>query len=101
MADKPAAAGEEGFNFGAYMKERAVLVNEALDRSVPLQYPEVIHESMRCGGAQSNCLFHISVMSAVMGSPAPWQRAQAGQLVSSFSAPPVGCPPVFFGKSPV
>ena len=49
MADKPATASEEGFNFGAYMKERAMLVNEALDRSVPLQYPEVIHESMRCG----------------------------------------------------
>lgn len=59
VADKPATAGEEGFNFGAYMKERAVLVNEALDRSVPLQYPDVIHESMRCGGgvtAPASCM---------------------------------------------
>ena len=35
-------------DFGEYMKQRAVLVNEALERSVPLQYPEVINESMRC-----------------------------------------------------
>jgi len=48
VAERPAAV-EEAFDFGAYMKQRAVLVNEALERSVPLQYPEVINESMRCG----------------------------------------------------
>ena len=48
VAERPAAV-EEAFEFGAYMKQRAVLVNEALERSVPLQYPEVINESMRCG----------------------------------------------------
>ena len=35
------------FDFGGYMAERAVLINAALDQSVPLQYPEVINESMR------------------------------------------------------
>jgi hypothetical protein len=48
VAEKPAAVVEEAaFNFAAYMKERATLVNEALDKSVPLQYPEIINESMR------------------------------------------------------
>ncbi len=47
MAEKLAATNEEAFNFASYMKERAQLVNEALDKSVPLQYPEVINESMR------------------------------------------------------
>ena len=30
------------------MAERAVLIDAALDRSVPLQHPQVIHEAMRC-----------------------------------------------------
>ncbi len=47
MAEKLAATNEEAFNFASYMKERAQLVNEALDKSVPLQYPEIINESMR------------------------------------------------------
>ena len=45
LVARPAA---EALDFGEYMKQRAVLVNEALERSVPLQYPEVINESMRC-----------------------------------------------------
>ena len=47
VAEKLAATNEEAFNFASYMKERAQLVNEALDKSVPLQYPEIINESMR------------------------------------------------------
>ena len=35
------------FDFGSYVKEHAVLVNEALDRLVPLQHPEDITEPMR------------------------------------------------------
>ena len=35
------------FNFKAYMAGRAELVNEALEVSVPLQYPEAVVESMR------------------------------------------------------
>ena len=45
LVARPAAGA---LDFGEYMKQRAVLVNEALERSVPLQYPEVINESMRC-----------------------------------------------------
>lgn len=47
VAQKPAVTVEETFNFAAYMKERATLVNEALDKAVPMQYPEIINESMR------------------------------------------------------
>ena len=47
VAEKVAATTDVAFNFGTYMKERAQLVNEALDKSVPLQYPEIINESMR------------------------------------------------------
>ncbi len=35
------------FNFRQYMANRAELVNEALEASVPLQYPEDVVESMR------------------------------------------------------
>lgn len=35
------------FDFKTYMAERATLIDAALDRSVPVQYPEVITESMR------------------------------------------------------
>ena len=48
VADRPAAAGGDAFDFAAYMKERAMLMNDALDKSVPLQYPEAVTESMRC-----------------------------------------------------
>lgn len=37
------------FNFKGYMASRAELVNEALEASVPLQYPEDVVESMRSG----------------------------------------------------
>ncbi len=47
VAEKLANTEAEAFNFASYMKERAQLVNEALDKSVPLQYPEIINESMR------------------------------------------------------
>lgn len=42
-----AVASKRSFDFGAYMKDRATLIDAALDRSVPLQYPEVINEAMR------------------------------------------------------
>ena len=35
------------FNFKAYMAQRAQIIDAALAESVPVQYPEVIHESMR------------------------------------------------------
>ena len=48
-AAAPAAAAKKsgGFDFKQYMAERAVMIDAALDRSVPLQYPEVINEAMR------------------------------------------------------
>ena len=40
-------AGASQFDFQRYMGERAALIDAALDASIPMQYPEVIHESMR------------------------------------------------------
>lgn len=38
---------EEGFNFEKYMYKKAQAVNVALDKAVPMQYPEKLRESMR------------------------------------------------------
>lgn len=40
--------GVPDFNFKQYMGQRAELMNQALDASVPMQYPELVNESMRC-----------------------------------------------------
>jgi hypothetical protein len=40
--------GASNFDFKQYMGQRAELVNQALDASVPMQYPELVNESMRC-----------------------------------------------------
>ena len=64
VAEKVAATTDEAFNFGTYMKERARLVNEALDKSVPLQYPETINESMRSGSRSSFLRIDGKVMHA-------------------------------------
>ncbi|KAK9838120.1 hypothetical protein WJX81_002397 [Elliptochloris bilobata] len=65
---RPAA---EALDFGEYMKQRAVLVNEALERSVPLQYPEVINESMRysllAGGKRVRPCLCLAACEAVGG----------------------------------
>nr|AGM53487.1 geranyl geranyl diphosphate synthase-like protein [Cephalotaxus mannii] len=36
-----------GFDFKEYMKSKAVAVDKALDKAIPVEYPEKIHESMR------------------------------------------------------
>jgi len=43
------AGSAEGrkFSFKEYIMQRAELVNAALDRAVPLQYPEAVTEAMR------------------------------------------------------
>lgn len=41
------SAAQTGFDFNRYMGERAKMIDAALDESVPMQYPEVIHEAMR------------------------------------------------------
>jgi hypothetical protein len=35
------------FDFKEYMMQRAARVNAALDKAVPLRYPEVVTEAMR------------------------------------------------------
>lgn len=46
-SEKAQAPAKQGFDFKRYMGERAQLIDAALDKSVPLQYPEIINESMR------------------------------------------------------
>lgn len=46
-APPAAAKSKPSFDFKQYMADRARIIDEALDKSVPLQYPEVINESMR------------------------------------------------------
>ncbi|CAL9151735.1 unnamed protein product [Musa hybrid cultivar] len=41
------AAAEDRFDLKAYMADKARRVDAALDRAVPLRYPERLHESMR------------------------------------------------------
>lgn len=38
---------DSAFSFESYMRDRAVMVNKALDEAVPLVYPEQLTESMR------------------------------------------------------
>lgn len=49
----PCSATAATFDFESYMKERAQLVNKALDDSLPQRYPEVLLESMRCVRARA------------------------------------------------
>ena len=42
-----AANSETGFDLSVYLKERNSLVDAALDRSIQVEYPEKIYESMR------------------------------------------------------
>lgn len=41
------AKSNGGFDFANYMKERAEIVNHALDGSLPEQHPDVLYKSMR------------------------------------------------------
>lgn len=45
--DSTTVKAKPSFDFNAYMKDRAQLIDAALDKSVPVQYPEVINEAMR------------------------------------------------------
>ena len=47
---RPASSASNGtgeFDFKQYMADRATMIDAALDASIPMQYPEIIHESMR------------------------------------------------------
>ncbi|GJP38918.1 hypothetical protein CLOM_g23330 [Closterium sp. NIES-68] len=62
----------EEFNFEAYMRAKAIAVNQALDAAVPLQYPERIHEAMRysllAGGKRVRPCLCIAACELVGGS---------------------------------
>ncbi|KAI7838529.1 hypothetical protein COHA_007672 [Chlorella ohadii] len=47
VRDAAAVTKKPTFDFKMYMAERAQVIDAALDRSVPLQYPEIINEAMR------------------------------------------------------
>ncbi len=53
--DSTAVKAKPSFDFNGYMKERAQLIDAALDKSVPLQYPEVINEAMRYSLLAGGC----------------------------------------------
>ena len=47
MRPDASVKSKPAFDFNQYMMQRAQIIDAALDKSVPLQYPEVINESMR------------------------------------------------------
>jgi len=60
------------FDFKEYLRSKAMAVNEALDRAVPLRYPERIHEAMRysllAGGKRVRPVLCISACELVGGT---------------------------------
>jgi hypothetical protein len=83
-----AVKSKPSFDFNQYMMQRAQIIDAALDKSVPMQYPEVINESMRysllAGAAEAawavwaHASMRMVVVSCLEGVP---KRARcAGQL---------------------
>nr|QGZ00535.1 geranyl diphosphate synthase [Pinus massoniana] len=60
------------FDLKEYMRSKAISVNEALDRAVPLRYPEKIHEAMRysllAGGKRVRPILCIAACELVGGT---------------------------------
>lgn len=60
------------FDFNEYMVAKAMAVNEALDKAVPLRYPEKLHESMRysllAGGKRVRPVLCIAACELVGGT---------------------------------
>ena len=77
VADKKPA-----FDFNMYMAERAQVIDAALDRSVPLQYPEVINEAMRysllAGGCWRGCRAADAGVNMLHGGPVAGLQHAAG-----------------------
>merc|ERR1719359_16403 len=73
VTEEPATAAST-FEFNAYVKEKAGAVHQALDASVPMQYPETIHESMRysllAGGKRIRPMLCLAACELVGGDPA-------------------------------
>ena len=61
-----------GFNFNKYMLAKEMEMNKALDRVVPLRYPEKLHESMRysllAGGKRVRLVLCIAACELVGGT---------------------------------
>ena len=55
------------FDLQAYTKQQADLVNEALDRTVPLQHPESITDPMRCETSAASLLSSFSGLQGAVG----------------------------------
>ena len=66
------ASDRSGEDFNKYVAKRAALVQEALDAAVPLEYPELIHESMRysllAGGKRVRPMLCLAACEMVGGS---------------------------------
>nr|AGU43761.1 geranylgeranyl diphosphate synthase [Pinus massoniana] len=60
------------FDFKEYLQSKAISVNEALERAVPLRYPEKIHEAMRysllAGGKRVRPVLCIAACELVGGT---------------------------------
>ncbi len=76
MRDAAAVTKKPTFDFKMYMAERAQVIDAALDRSVPLQYPEIINEAMRYSLLAGGCWPGSAADSAALGAdlqlPCPW-----------------------------
>nr|WID94116.1 GGPPS [Taxus x media] len=73
LAETEKAEGKDiEFDFNEYMKSKAVAVDAALDKAIPLEYPEKIHESMRysllAGGKRVRPALCIAACELVGGS---------------------------------
>ncbi|KAK1605563.1 hypothetical protein QYE76_029236 [Lolium multiflorum] len=66
--------GDDGFSIERYMASKAATVNEELNRSLPLQHPECLHESMRysllAGGKRVRPVLAIAACELVGGDEA-------------------------------
>lgn len=83
MRDAATVANKKpAFDFNMYMAERAQVIDAALDRSVPLQYPEVINEAMRysllAGGCWRGCRAADVWACLLQGGPVAGPRHAAG-----------------------
>ena len=78
-AGPPSAdSGGEGFNFDKYVMAKAGAVHQALDASIPQQYPETITDAMRysllAGGKRVRPMLTLAACELVGGQP---QQAMA------------------------
>nr|ADL16411.1 geranylgeranyl diphosphate synthase [Dunaliella viridis] len=71
-ADGAAKQSTASFDFKGYMKQRAVMVNEALDKALPRRHPEVLLDSMRysllAGGKRVRPALTLAACEMVGGS---------------------------------